>query len=273
MAFAPSASWNSRSITHLANYLSPSLPMNSSEESILNRCSESVSPHTNRNVPTSACKTGIALKSSDEDRRGTLLPCQTYSIHGRSYKTSGRPCGPTNHRVGIECVGRTGRGFSLDQARGPRQQTGHARGRTYPAIMSQFGYTGGVRTSALEASSLFVLYTPERQVDAWLSHAPFLRHFMLKKFLRVASHDKQTAVWQSLGKCDGAIFSLEPEQASRAQTDGGDYRPHLWFSVRMEPNAVVSIPIQIAEHSVVAQLRQTRVGISRHGCGLFDADS
>src|SRR5229473_7685512 len=35
MAFAPSAFWNSRSITHLANYLSPSLPMNSSDESLL----------------------------------------------------------------------------------------------------------------------------------------------------------------------------------------------------------------------------------------------
>src|SRR5712692_3745963 len=33
MAFAPSAFWNSRSITHLANYLSPSLPMNSSDQS------------------------------------------------------------------------------------------------------------------------------------------------------------------------------------------------------------------------------------------------
>ena len=32
MAFAPSASWNSRSITHLANYPSPSSPMISSDE-------------------------------------------------------------------------------------------------------------------------------------------------------------------------------------------------------------------------------------------------
>src|SRR5271166_5371979 len=32
MAFAPSASWNSRSITHLANYPSPSLPMISSDQ-------------------------------------------------------------------------------------------------------------------------------------------------------------------------------------------------------------------------------------------------
>src|ERR1035438_7996133 len=32
MAFAPSASWNSRSINHLANYPSPSLPMISSDE-------------------------------------------------------------------------------------------------------------------------------------------------------------------------------------------------------------------------------------------------
>jgi hypothetical protein len=34
MAFVPFVSWNSRSITHLANYLSRSLPMNSSDESI-----------------------------------------------------------------------------------------------------------------------------------------------------------------------------------------------------------------------------------------------
>src|SRR6266404_2388358 len=33
MAFVPFASWNSRSITHLANYLSRSLPMSSSDES------------------------------------------------------------------------------------------------------------------------------------------------------------------------------------------------------------------------------------------------
>src|ERR1035441_4811229 len=44
MAFAPSASWNSRSITHLANYPSPSLPMIFSDEShllarFLNWCS------------------------------------------------------------------------------------------------------------------------------------------------------------------------------------------------------------------------------------------
>src|SRR5664280_248208 len=36
MAFVPSASWNSRSITHLANYPSPSLPMISSDESKFN---------------------------------------------------------------------------------------------------------------------------------------------------------------------------------------------------------------------------------------------
>src|SRR5258705_11978100 len=34
MAFVPFVSWNSRSITHLANYLSRSLPMNSSDESL-----------------------------------------------------------------------------------------------------------------------------------------------------------------------------------------------------------------------------------------------
>jgi hypothetical protein len=33
MVSVPFASWNSRSITHLANYLSRNLPMNSSDES------------------------------------------------------------------------------------------------------------------------------------------------------------------------------------------------------------------------------------------------
>src|SRR6266849_4444494 len=47
-----------------------------------------------------------------------------------------------------------------------------------PLLSASSDTRGCVRTSALEASSLFVLYTPERQVDAWLNHAPFLRHFM-----------------------------------------------------------------------------------------------
>jgi len=48
---------------------------------------------------------------------------------------------------------------------------------------------GRVRTSGLEASSLFTLYTPERQVDTWLSHAGFLGHFVLEVLLRVASQN------------------------------------------------------------------------------------
>src|SRR6516165_9897874 len=46
MAFAPSASWNSRSITHLASYLSPSLPMIFSDESKLKQQGWSVSEKT-----------------------------------------------------------------------------------------------------------------------------------------------------------------------------------------------------------------------------------
>jgi hypothetical protein len=48
-----------------------------------------------------------------------LLRYRTYSTHGRRYKTNGRPCRPTSRRVGIECEGRTDRGFSLDGARDP----------------------------------------------------------------------------------------------------------------------------------------------------------
>jgi hypothetical protein len=102
-----------------------------------------MSANTSPNAPTSGNTRGIVSKSTGEDRRGTLLLCRTYSTRGRSYKTIGLLCGASNHRVGIECVGRTGRGFSLDQARDPRQQTGHARGRTCHAIMAPFRMHGG----------------------------------------------------------------------------------------------------------------------------------
>ena len=42
---------------------------------------------------------------------------------------------------------------------------------------------------------------------------------------------------QPLRKCKSTVFSLEPEKAFRTQTDRGDYRPHLWFSIRVEPHA------------------------------------
>jgi hypothetical protein len=45
-----------------------------------------------------------------------------------------------------------------------KQQTSHARWRTCPAIMAEVGCTKSCPTAAVEASSLFVLYAPERQV-------------------------------------------------------------------------------------------------------------
>jgi hypothetical protein len=56
--------------------------------------------YTNRNAATSRCKRDTVLKSTGGGRRGTLLLSRTYSTHGRSYKTSGRPRGATNRRVG-----------------------------------------------------------------------------------------------------------------------------------------------------------------------------
>src|ERR1700682_5808045 len=89
--------------------------------------------HTNRNVATSGYKKGTVSKSSRGGTPGTLFPYRTCSRGGHRYKTSGRPCGATNRRVDIVCEGRTGRGFSLDQARDPKPRTiwrGHPRGHT-----------------------------------------------------------------------------------------------------------------------------------------------
>ena len=131
------------------------------ESPILSRRSESVSAHTNRSVATSGYKKGIVLKSTVEDKRGTLLPYQTCSTHGRTCKTSDRSCGATNHRVDIECVGRTGRGFSLDQARDPRPQTiwrGHRRRRTcsqnYDPSSDQWRNAGLPKEAATQTKAL-----------------------------------------------------------------------------------------------------------------------
>ena len=119
-------------------------------------------------------------------------------------------------------------------------------GTTCPAIMAQVGCTradSGV---------------------AWL-----LGNLVLEVLLRVAGHDQQAAMRQPLRKCDGAVFSPEPEQAPRTQADRGDCGPHFRFIIRMEPNAAVSILVQVAEHGVVSRPRHTRVGIGRQGSGFF----
>jgi len=132
---------------------------------------------------------------------------------------------------------------------------------------------GHMRIAAFEnETSLSVLYAPERQVDARPSHARLLRHLVPEVLLRVASHDEQAAMPQPLRKCDRPVFSPEPEQALRTQADRGDYGPHFRLIVRMEPNAAVSIPVQVAEHRVVTRLRHARVGIGRQGSGFFYAE-
>jgi hypothetical protein len=45
---------------------------------------------------------------------------------------------------------------------------------------------------------------------------------------------------QPFGECHGSVLPLEPGKAFRTQTDRRDYRPHLRFSIRMEPNAVAA---------------------------------
>src|SRR5438309_11871429 len=74
--------------------------------------------HTNRNVATSGCTRGTGLKSSGGGTPGTFLPCRTYSTHGRSYRTSGRPRGATSRRADIRMRGPEGlRLFSSSSSR------------------------------------------------------------------------------------------------------------------------------------------------------------
>src|SRR5664279_486316 len=70
MAFAPSASWNSRSITHLANYPSPSLPMIFSDESTKN-------PHPSN--------TGLDGPPAHRDERGVTAELQEAFVVGNHH--------------------------------------------------------------------------------------------------------------------------------------------------------------------------------------------
>lgn len=105
---------------------------------------DSVTAHTILSVATSERTRGTVSKSIGEGKRGTLLQCRRCSTHARTCKTSGRPCGETSHRADTGCEGRMGQGFSLPQVPEPRQRRiwrSHPRGRTCPAIMTQFEST------------------------------------------------------------------------------------------------------------------------------------
>src|SRR6266851_6439051 len=86
---------------------------------ILNRCSErSVRILVGMRRPAVARKALVEVQCRGTP--GTLFRCRTCSTDGRSYRTSGRPCEVTNRIVDIVWEGRTGRGFSPDQARDPK---------------------------------------------------------------------------------------------------------------------------------------------------------
>jgi hypothetical protein len=55
-------------------------------------------------------------------------------------------------------------------------------------LIRQFKSSGASARTAL-TGGLLVLYAPESQVDAWLSHRCFLGHFVLEGLLRVTCHD------------------------------------------------------------------------------------
>ena len=100
---------------------------------------ERITAHTNRSAATTAYTRGTVLKSTGEDKRGTLLPCRRCSMSGRMCTTRGLPCGATSRRVGTGCEDRRGRGFSPDRARDPAQRIGQARGGTYSVLFTSSG--------------------------------------------------------------------------------------------------------------------------------------
>jgi hypothetical protein len=91
---------------------------------------------------------------------------------------------------------------------------------TCPAITAQVGCTRArADFRAGNETSLFMLYAPERQVDARPSHARLLGHLVLEVLLRVAGHDQQAAVRSSGIPCKVAVLGLLSAKATRRDPD------------------------------------------------------
>ena len=84
MAFAPSASWNLRSITHLGNYLRRSLPTNSSDESFF-QTSASVINQNARPLAHSELQTASELHQT----RSTSLGAEQAMLAADDARLSG----------------------------------------------------------------------------------------------------------------------------------------------------------------------------------------
>ena len=109
---------------------------------------ERATAHTILSVATSERTRGIASKSTGGGRRGRRLQYRTCSTRVRNHKTIGLPCGATSRRAGSGCADRRDLGSSLRRVRDPRQQTGDARWRTCPAIMTQVRMRGSARLAS-----------------------------------------------------------------------------------------------------------------------------
>ena len=90
-----------------------------------------------------------------------------------------------------------------------------------------------------------MLNSTECEIDARLSDTGFLRNFVSKVLLRVASHDQQRPVLELFGKTYSPAVASQPEQSFGTQTDRCNHWPHLGFSIGMQPDAVVTIAIKI----------------------------
>jgi hypothetical protein len=79
--------------------------------------------HTSQSALTSGRTISTAFHSNARGKQGTLLPCQTCSIHDRRNNTIGRPLVATNRTADSGCEGRMGRGSSVPQAHDPKRLT------------------------------------------------------------------------------------------------------------------------------------------------------
>src|SRR5258708_15012762 len=104
-----------------------------------------------------------------------------------------------------------------------------------------------------------MLYLAEGQVDPRLRDARLLGDFVFEVFLGTPRHDQQAPMRQPFGKSHSTSLSLKPEEALRAQTDRRNHRTQLRLSIGMETDAVISVPMDIAQCGVVPCFREATV--------------
>jgi hypothetical protein len=81
---------------------------------------------------------------------------------------------------------------------------------------------------------------------------------------------KEAAVPQPFRKCHAPIPAFKPKEPLHTQTDGSNHSPHLRLGIGVEPDAIIPVTVEVAEHCVVTNFCQSQLRICFRRRGHLD---